>query len=202
MASSRNYGPVPQAPNSPNFTPIPLNVKATNAAPLPVVFPAPLASEQFITNPAISSTAPLSVAVPSRSVLERKRFELVVSGSITQLTAAATIALSLYAAKSQFLAANTLLKALAATAVTGTGVPFWLRATLIASGAALPTGGQLTGTVGGAIGNTLIADAALATSALVINFQNDPVITFILSLTPSAANAGNSITIEEFAVNF
>ena len=55
MASNRNYGPVPQAPNSPNFNPILLNTQAKNAAVLPVTFPAPLASEQFITNPALAA---------------------------------------------------------------------------------------------------------------------------------------------------
>jgi hypothetical protein len=198
MASNRNYGPVPQSSNSPNYTPIPLNTKATNAAVLPVTFPAPLASEQFITNPAISSTAPLTVTVPSKSLVEGQAFELAVSGSITQLTAAATVALSLYAAKSALLPANVLLKALTATAVTGSGVPFWIKASLIG----LSSNGLLNGTIKAMINNTLIAESAIAASALSINFQNDPVISFALSITPSAANAGNLILIDEFAVNF
>lgn len=196
MASNRNYGPVPQAPNSPNFNPILLNTQAKNAAVLPVIFPAPLASEQFITNPALA--APLVVTVPSRSLVEGQAFELAVSGTITQLTAAATVAISLYAAKSAILASNVLLKALTATAVTATGAPFWIKASLIA----VSSSGALNGTVKAMINNTLIAEAALAASALSINFQNDPVISFLLSITPSAANAGNLIVIDEFAVNF
>jgi hypothetical protein len=203
MTFSRNYAAVPGVPSNPNAPQagvIAINNQAKNAAVLPTLFPCPLATEQVIANPALSSLPtpyPLVVTVPSKSIIEGAPFEFLASGVINQQTAAATVTLSLYLGSSETLANNTLLKASAATALVGT-LPFWLKARLIADSVS----GKLTGQTESNIGNVIGAAAAIAIPAAVVNFAtNDPVLSFLLTITPSAANAVNYIKLYEFAIN-
>lgn len=200
MASNRNYAVVPQTPTT-GFGPIPINQQATNAAVLPAQQFLPNAAETVILNPAVSkptALVPLVLAVPSKALLEGQPFELLVSGDIFVGGATPTALLKLYSGNSMTLGNNLLLAATAAAAIPTTNSPFYFRSTLIGS-----TGtGKIMGTFKSVFGATLGAEAALAAPIVNVNFKNDPVASFLLTITPGNANANSSITLYEYAVNF
>jgi hypothetical protein len=201
MASNRNYAVVPQTPTAPGYAPIPINQQAVNAAVLPAQQYITLAAETVILNPAVSkptALVPLVLAVPSKALLQGQPFELLVSGDIFVGGATPTALLKLYSGTSMTLGSNLLLAATAAAALTTTNNPFFFRAQLIGS-----TGtGKIVGSFKSVFGATLGAEAALAAPIPNVNFNNDPVANFLLTITPGNANANSSITLYEFAVNF
>jgi hypothetical protein len=201
MTFNRNYAVVPQIPTAQGFSPIALNKQAVNAAVLPYSFPCPLASEQVVTNPAVSTVGspyPLVLAIPSKSIIEGQPFTLLISGALIQPGASPTVGFNLYSGTSLTVGNNTLVKAIAATAVVGGAAPFQIEARLIGDSLSA----KITGTVKALIGAVLVAEAAIAAPLANINFQNDPVASFLLSVVPTVANAGNILRLSEFALNF
>lgn len=198
MASSRNYAVTPTAPA---YTPIPINSRATNAAVLPAQQFLPNAAETVLLNPAVSTPAapvPLVLTIPSKALLEGQPFELLVSGDIFVGGATPTALLKLYSGTSMTLANNLLLAATAAAALLTTNTPFYFRAPMIGS-----TGtGKICGIFKSLFGATIGAEAALAAQIANVNFKNDPVASFLLTITPNNANASSSITLYEYAINF
>jgi hypothetical protein len=199
MTFSRNYAAVPQTPG-PGFTPIPLNQRAINAAVLPAQQFLPAAAETVLLNPAVGSAAapvPLVLTVPSKSLIEGQPFELLVSGDIFIGGATPTVVLKLYSGISMTLGNNLLLASTAASALVTANNPFYFKSTMIGS-----TGtGKLVGTFKSLFGATLGAEAALAAAIPNVNFNNNPVLNFLLTATPNNANANSSITLYEFAIN-
>lgn len=203
MTTLRNYAVVPQAPSAAGQPAqvIPINTQAANAKVLPLSFACPLASEQVVTNPAVSSSAnpiPLVLAVPSKSLVEGQRFEVLISGSLIQPGATPTVGFNLYAGNSMTVANNTLLKAIAAQAVTGGKQPFFITALLTGD----TTSGVITGTVKALVGSSLVAEAVLTNALANVNFAQDPVLQLLFSVVPTVANAGNIMRLYEFAANF
>jgi hypothetical protein len=201
MASNRNYAVVPQTPTALGYTPIPINQRAVNAAVLPAQQYITVAAETVILNPAVSTPTqpiPLVLAVPSKALLEGQPFELLVSGDIFIGGATPTAVLKLYSGTSMTLGSDLLLGATAAAALTTANNPFYFKASLIGS-----TGtGKIVGSFKSLFGATLGAEAALAAPITGVNFKNDPVANFMLTVTPNNANANSSITLYEYAVNF
>jgi hypothetical protein len=198
VPSNRNYAVVPQGSSVAGqpANVLPINTKAINAAVLPMTFPCTAAAEAVITNPAVASSA-LILAVPSKSIMEGMPFDLLISGVINQLTAAATIGFSLYMGNSLTPGSNTLMRTVTPVAYTGIA-PFYIKATLQGDSVS----GKMVGTVKSLINLTLGAEAAIAAALAVPLWATDPVVQFVLSVTPSAANAGNYVKLYEFAANF
>jgi hypothetical protein len=179
-----------------------MNQRAINAAVLPCVFNCPLASEQVVTNPAVSQSGgtqyPLVLTVPSKSIMEGMPFDLLISGVLVQPGATPTVGFNLYSGNSMTVANNTLLKAIAAGAVGNGGKePFYIKGTFQADSIS----NLLTGTVKALIGTVLDAEAAI-TPVAIPGFGSDPVVSLLLSVIPTVANAGNYLKLFEFAVNF
>ena len=198
MTFNRNYAATPSAPG---YVPIPLNQRATNAAPLPAQQLVPLAAETVVLNPAVSTPAvpvPLILTIPSNSIIEGQPFEILVSGDVFVGGATPTALLKLYSGTSMTLGNNQLLAATTAAAQPTSNSPFYLRATLIGDSGA----GKIMGSFKSMIGGVLGAEAAIAAPITGVNFKNNPVANFLLTVTPGNANANSSIWVDEFAVNF
>jgi hypothetical protein len=200
MTTNRNYAAVPQAPTALGYTPTVLNQRATNSAVLPAQQYIAAAAETLIVNPAVSSPAapvPLCVAIPSRSLVEGQPFELLISGDIFVGGATPTALFKLYSGQSATLANNLLIASTAAVA-TATNLPFSIRASLVGDSGA----GKIWGTFKSLIGGVLGAEAAIAAVIPNVNFNADPVASFLFTVTPNNANANSSILVKEFAINF
>jgi len=198
MTFNRNFTATPA---SPAYTPIPINQRATNAAVLPAQQYIPTAAETVLLNPAVSTPSapvPLIISIPSKALIEGQPFELLVSGDIFVGGATPTAVMKLYSGTSATVGNDQLLATTAAAALLTANTPFYFKATLIGS-----TGtGKMVGTFKSLFGATIGAEAALAAQISNVNFANNPVANFMLSVTPNNANANSSITIYEAAINF
>jgi len=198
MPSNRNVAVVPQGPSvgGQPATVIPINTKAVNAAVLPCTFPCTAAAEAILANPAVPGSA-LCLAIPSKSMMEGTPFQVLISGVYNQQVASGTMGFSLYMGSSLTPGSNTLIKAVAPVTFTGTA-PFFIRAELIGDSVC----GKIVGTVKSLVNLTIGAEAAIAAALAVPNWANDPVVQFVLSCTPSGANAQNYVRLYEFAANY
>jgi hypothetical protein len=180
-----------------------MNTQAQVNAILPVTFPCAAGGTNLIvTNPAVASfkaPVPLLLSVPSKSMVEGKPFEVLVSGSLSKPAATIAATLSIYSGYSMTLANDLQIATFAAAALeaTQTTVPFFLKLTLITDSASA----ALKGTSEGVIEDTLFAKTAILATPPTVNFANDPVLNFLIAIT-IAAGANNSLKLYEFAVNF
>jgi hypothetical protein len=199
MSFSRNYAAVPQTPTAPGYAPIPINQRAVNAAVLPLTQAIAAAAETVVLNPAVSGAVqsfPLVLTIPSKSLVEGIPFELLVSGDILVGGATPTAVFKLYSGTSMTLANNQLLATTAAGA-TATTMPFYIKTMMIGS----TNSGKITGIFKSLVGPVIGAESALAATIANVNFRIDPVVSFMLTVTPNNANAASVLTLYEFAIN-
>jgi hypothetical protein len=199
MSSNRQYGPS----GAPTITPN-LAINTVAASVSSPVLPAQLVgnttSEQVVQNPAITTTATpvaLVVQIPSKSEMEQLPFEIQASGYIAT-GANATVTAKLYSGTSTTPGSNTLLGSSGAVTQNTAKAPFWAHAKLIFDSVS----GKLGGTVDFLINNTVVASVAISNVVTGISDTANPVASFCISFTFSAANASNLVNVQEFAINF
>jgi hypothetical protein len=165
--------------------------------PLPTTFKVAAIGDQVVSNPQFTAF-PLQLNIPANSPLEGQRFAIYASGRITT-GVSSTGEIKLWSGTSLTPASNTLLgDSGAVTAFGPATVPWFVNADVIFDSVS----GHLNGTVGFTVGANVVAAVALSNVVANIKNTNNPVLTFVLSVAFGTANAGNSFTVQEFAVNF
>jgi hypothetical protein len=179
-----------------------LNAQAgTNPPPLPTTQVVTVATETVIINPGlvsdVTANLPLSVAVPPNSPTEKIPFDLNLSGSITA-AGDYTATVKLYAGQNPTgtPADDTNVIASGAVTVDDTTEPFFIKATMIYDSVT----GKLRGQFSGQIGATLIASTSFENVVTGIENTSDPVVQLYPTITFSAANAANAITVQAFSI--
>ena len=190
MASDKIYGPVP-------------------AGALPATLTIAATTETFVPNPILpvntTVAIPLMVIIPSGSILEKRMFELLASGTITT-AASETITAKLYTVPSAIinagtagtLANDTLVASSGAITQNSATVPFCIRLTSCVYDS---TSGKLIGKSEFLIDDTVVAQTAFSSIITGVSNANDPVVGFLMTLTFSAAGGGSAI-VQSFDINF
>lgn len=172
MASDMIYGPVP-------------------AGSVPATLVAATTTEVPVLNPTDSTgLTPLLVIIPSGSLLEKRVFDILISGSLVT-TATSTATIKLYAVPAATIIAKTAATLANSTAIGTTGAiaqnttssPFVIRARNCIYDTA---SGKLNGVMEALVNDTVVAAAAFTTVITSVNGQSDPVVGFLISLTMSA----------------
>ena len=195
MASSRLY-----AANVPQSTTglVAANTYGANVAALPASQIVTTTTESVMTaGSPQTNTQPLVLAIPPGGPLEQRPFDVVVSGEITT-GASSTVNVKLYSGTSATVNSDTLLGASGAITAFNGKTAWYLKATLIYDSIS----GKMSGTIKFLINNVLVAETAISNVITGINNANNPVANFLASITFGTANAANSWTIQDFAVNF
>jgi hypothetical protein len=197
MSTNRNYGPA-GAPGAPSSV---INAALTNASPVPATLAGNTTAEQVVLNPALSTTASpvaLVVSIPAGAILDKKVFDLVISGAIAA-GAAGNVTMKVYSGTSTTPGSDTLLANSGAIAYAGAGgAPFFARLKLIYDSVS----GKLGGTVAFLINNTVVAEVAISNVVTGITNTANPILSFAVSFTFSVANAANLVTVTALDVNF
>jgi hypothetical protein len=196
--NQRPYGPSPGNPSGlSTFT---QNVAAvgTQQGVLPALQLVTSATEVVIINPLTSPLAAplaLNVPLPPKVGLEQMPFDLNGSGYI-KTTATGNQTLKLYSGTSTTVASNTLLASSGAIAQNTAIAPFWIIGKLIYDSVS----SLLCGKVGFYLNKTLVADVTLSNFVTGVLDTNDPVVSFLLSLTSSGAltTAITTINVQAF----
>jgi hypothetical protein len=203
MSTLRNYAAAPQIPNQAGYGPFPINNQAGNVAVLPNIFPCNWTGERMIEN--MSVTTPqnpvaLVLAVPSKSIIEAKRFEVTASGRMQKINGiSGSIQVRIYLGGSMTISQNILMTGPALTGNTIGVQPFDFRLQFIADGVA----GLIAGSASSLVQSTFSFELVVPSlAAFPISFRNDPVVRFSLSASPFSANIANFVVVNEFAVNF
>ena len=192
--ATRTYGPTGNPP-VPGL--IPLNTSAAGAlGPLPTTFVLATGTETVVPNPQATSI-PLMVQIPSGSPLEGQKFEVYASG-VLNCGASSTVNIKLYSGTSPTVGNDTLLGASGALTAFSGKANWYMNAPLIFDSVS----GKLTGTIKFVANNVIVAEVAISNVITGVKNSNNPVASFLLSVTFGTANAANSITLDEFAVNF
>lgn len=194
MPSNRNYGPS-GAPGAPSAS---INTVLTNTSPLPATITNNLTTEQVVNNPALPPNNPLLVQIPSQSILDGKKFSIVASGSLN-VAAAENVTIKMYSGTSETVGSDTLLATSTAEAFAGAASGPWI----MTCDAAYDTiTGKLGGTCKFLMANQLVAEAVFSNVITGIAESSNPILSFLLSVQFSVANAANSFTVRAFDVNF
>jgi hypothetical protein len=189
----RPYGPPTGNPSGVStFT---QNVAAvgTQQGVLPALQEITSATETVILNPlTVPLTIPLALTalLPPIVGLEQIPFDLSASGYI-KTTAAGNVTLKLYAGSSTTVGSNTLLASSGAIAQATLVAPYWIHGKLIYDSVS----GLLCGTAEFYVNKTLVAPVTLSNFVANINDTDDPVASFLLTLTSSGALVANPTTI-------
>lgn len=192
MASNRLFGPS-GAPSSAGS--LAANTSGAAAAVLPALQNVTVNTETVILNPA-NIAAPLLLQIPPNTQLEQRPFEVIASGYL--ITAASyTVTINVRNGTSTTAASNAAMTGSGGVASVNGKFPWYLRLRLIYDSVS----GKLIGTVSGNVAGNIISEANITTQTGISNTGN-PVISLVLTVTFGTANAGNSINVQEFAVNF
>lgn len=173
------------------------NTYGGNVAALPASQTVTTTTETVITASTQPSTQPLVLSIPPGGPLEQRPFDVLASGEIAT-GASSTVNLKLYSGTSTTVGSDTLLGASGAVAAFNGKTNWYAKATLLYDSIS----GKLTGTIKFLINNTLVAEAAISNVITGISNAANPVANFVLSVTFGTANAANSITVQDFSVNF
>lgn len=185
----------------------PMNMRADmNPTILPNIFPCPNPGEQVVQNMAVTTIehpVPLLLAVPSKAIIEGKRFEMVISGKyFKRADANHGMSLRPYLGSSMDLSRNMPMNQIEAseTAAVGAMLPFDFRLQFVAN----TSHSLIADYQSSLLGAGFVADAVVPTlTALSVNFRNDPVLPFLLTVNPAGpASPLNFLRIDEFSVNF
>jgi hypothetical protein len=155
-------------------------------------------TDVVIANPAFP-TFPLALQIPTNSPLEQQRFAVYASGAVN-CAASSTVDIKLWSGSSLTPASNVLLGDSGAITAFAGGSSWWVNADLIFDSVS----GKLHGTAAYNVNNIVVA--AVEVLNVVTGISNSkgpgPVASFVLSVAFGTANAANTITIDEFAVNW
>src|ERR1700761_1209162 len=163
---------------------------------IPATQGANLTTEQIILN-AITGQ-PLLLTIPSDSQIEGQAWDMEWSGRfVTGATMTATF--KLYYGNSATPGSNTLLGTTGAVNQNSATSPFILRARNCIFDS---VSGKLEGIFEALVNGTIVAAAAFSTILTGLNGQNDPVVSFCLSLQLSVANAANQVVVTNAEVAF
>lgn len=171
-----------------------LNAAGSLAALVPGVLVLSATAEAIAANPQ-NSTIALILPLSANQGLEQIPFDLVVSGYITT-TNNGNITLKVYSGTSLTPGSNTQVATSGAIAVNTTSAPFFIRLQLIYDSVS----GKLNGWFEGTLNNSLITKAAISNVITGIKDSTNPVLSFVLSGTSSAATAllPATITVKNF----
>lgn len=174
-----------------------LNTQAGNAGPLPVTQALTAVAETLILS-AINPAVALTVQIPPVSGYEQTVFDLVASGYL-KTTNVTNLTLKVYSGSTL---AGTLLGTSGAIAQNTASAPYFVRAKLIYDSVS----GKLDGAIQFFVNHTLVAEVVVSNTITGISDNGTgnggAVATFCLSLTSSAAAAGNptTINVQKFSV--
>jgi hypothetical protein len=197
--NQRPYGP--SAGNPAGLSTFAQNAAAVGAVPgpLPALQLVTSATEVVIINPltaALATPLALNVALPPKVGLEQIPFDLNVSGYITT-TASGNQTLKLYSGTSTTVASDKLLGSSGAIAQNTASAPFYIAAKLIYDSVS----GLLCGKIEFYVNKTIVTAVTLSNFVASVSDANDPVLSFLLSLTSSGAltTAITTINVQNFS---
>lgn len=183
----RPQGPVVPAANSANQPA--LNIQAAIAAQLPAQLVLTAVAETVVPSPNAATQA-LIIQLNPDTANEQAILVLAASGYV-KTTAAGTITIKLYSGTSLTVGSDTLLGSSGAITQNSATAPFMLIAHLVYDSVS----GKLQGSIRFVVNNTLVAEAAVSTVVTGINNANNPVASFLLSVTSSGAAGGTPTTV-------
>lgn len=195
MATTRLYGPsgAPGVAGS-----VAQNTPGATAGVLPVKMVIATTTETVILNPSLNSpTAALVLSVPPNGPLEQRPF-LVEPSGVIEPGVSSTVTLKLYSGSSTTVGNNVLLGSSGAITAFTAKTPFWVSAKLIYDSIS----GRMIGTIKFIVNNVIVAEVAVSNVVTGINNANNPVVSFVMSVTFGTANAANTIIVQDFPVNF
>jgi hypothetical protein len=190
--SDRPYSPVNSNPSG--LSVIAQNVNGAGPNCLPAQQAYNTTVETVVVSPSLV-TVPLTVQIPPSTNLEQTQFEGNASGYITT-GAAMTVTGKLYSGTSLTVGSDQLLGTTGAITQNSTTAPFYIKWSAIYDSVSK----KLQGTFKALVNNTIVAEVAFSTVPTIVNNQNSPVATFLLSFTFSVANAANLVNLQKFSV--
>jgi hypothetical protein len=174
-----------------------IGVQASTVGPqLPATQLVTSATEIVVTQGTQSSGLPLQTVLPGDKNLEQKGFDAYWSGYI-KTTATGTVLLKVYSGTSATVGNDTQLATSGAITQNTATAPFEVHLHLIYDSVS----GKLTGYFDFTINNTIVARTALSNVVPAILNGNNPVATFLLSITSSGATTGTPTTINVAATS-
>lgn len=172
-----------------------LNTSGAAAAILPASQVVADGTEVAIVDPG-NTGSPMLLNIPPGGPFEQRPFEVVVSGYVST-GASSTATVKIYFGTSKTLSSDTLLGSTGALTAKSGKYPFSLRLRLIYDSVS----GLLDGLQDSFGNGAILAPLALAGSPPLlsaISNSNNPVLSFVVSVTFGTGNAANKIVIQEF----
>lgn len=175
-----------------------INVQGSNVASLPALQTFATTAETQITDPGLSNSYPLALAIPPGSPIEQEEFDIVFSGYVTT-PQSSTVVFKLYEGDSATIGSNQLLGSSSSATVATATVPFALKATCVYDSVS----GKLTGRFSGIVGGTATAVAAFTSSPFALSLSNtaNPVATFTITATFGTTTAACTVNLKDFGLN-
>lgn len=191
--SNRLYGPS-GAPGVAGA--VALNTPGAAAAVLPATQLVTTTGETVILNPALNSTTQALVCwIPNGGPLDGLPAKLIWSG-ILETAQSSTATLKIYSGTSTTVGSDTLLGSSGAISAFSGKCPFYAVVEFIYDSIS----GKMGGKISFVVNNTVVATVALSNVITNINNVNNPVLSFVSSVTFGTATAPNTIVTREFAV--
>jgi len=191
--SNRVYGPS-GAPGVAGA--VALNTPGAAAGVLPATQVVTTTAETIILNPALNSTTQALVcSIPNGGPLDGLPAKLIWSG-ILETAQSSTATLKIYSGTSTTVGSDTLLGSSGAISAFSGKCPFFVILEFIFDSVS----GKMGGKVSFVVNNTVVATVALSNVITSINNVNNPVFSFVPSVTFGTATAPNTIVTREFAV--
>lgn len=187
----RPYGPGNQAASGVANT---QGVQQSGPAAVPALQTVTVNTETQIVNGS-NSALPLSASLEPNTTQEQIPFDVNVSGYLTTGTTT-NVTLKVFSGVSTTIGSNTSIATSGAIAQNSASAPFFMRLKAIYD----TVSGKLGGIFEGVINNTLFGPTALSAVITGISNSTNPVIALSLTVTFSAANAGNKINIADFSL--
>lgn len=187
--------PLSDRPNGPQFAAasVPyqtgLNVQAGNAAPIPATLTLTAVAAGVVVNPQNPASALVCQLSPNEGN-EASAFDLWASGYVTT-TSTTNIVGKIGSGTSTTDGANPSVGTSSASAVNSTSAPWRVHLELLYDSVS----GKLTGTFEWLINNILTAKAVLPNVVTGVKDSNNPVASFVLSFSSSAAAGGTPTTV-------
>jgi hypothetical protein len=172
-----------------------LNTQAALAAILPAQLSVVSSTETVVPNPENTAIALICPLPPNQPSLEQTLFNVVASGYI-QTANSTNVTVKLYSGTSLTVGSDTLLGTSGAIAQNTAKAPWALLANLIYDSVS----GKLQGSIKFWVNNTLVAEVAISNVITGLSNANNPVASFLLSFTSSAAAGGSAslINVQKF----
>ena len=177
-----------------------INVQGANNASLPALQSFTSTTEVQFTDPAVTNSIPLAVAIPPGGPCEQEKFALIVSGYV-KTGQSSTVILRLYQGDSATIGSNNKILTCPTVTVATTTVPFYLEVGLIYDSVS----GKLDATGASFVMNGTVTAPTLATLPISATLSNtaNPVVAFTLTAQFGTGSSGtpNSINLKDFGIN-